>query len=252
MSYQIDPALLVEELGDELLVCDPTHLLVHRLRGDSAVLVRQVHSASQPVALTSGPEVEALLTAGILLRADADPSAASALHTAGSAGAGASGARVMSRRFVVHGAAAMGAVGLVTAALPGAAAASSIPTGTVVAEGDNVSGPVDTLPQYPSERPTFLFDDNAGTVSVLWRSDPQEFWYDYTWVKQTLILNEDTQTLEPDGEPQTVSGMYLSKATYQVITSVREENRPTRVTLTVTSISSPSRSRTGTFTFEAD
>jgi len=106
-DYRILPGLVTEEIGQEILVCDTDLAVVHRVSGPAADVLRQVlANRGAPAALESDDITSGLVTAGVLVSADAP-------------------ADDVTRRSFVRAAAAVGAMGIVTLALPRAAAASS-------------------------------------------------------------------------------------------------------------------------------
>jgi hypothetical protein len=106
-DYRILPGLVTEEIGQEILVCDTDLAVVHRVSGPAADVLRQVlATGGEPVALEGDDITSGLVAAGVLVSAEVP-------------------ADLVSRRSFVSAAAAVGAIGIVTLALPRAAAASS-------------------------------------------------------------------------------------------------------------------------------
>jgi len=157
-DYRIVPGLVTEEIGQEILVCDTDLALVHRVSGPAADVLRQVlATGGEPVALESDDITSGLVAAGVLVAAGAPGD-------------------LVSRRSFVSGAAAVGAIGIVTLALPRAAAASSVvePSGggggpTTPPESTGVEGDFSVLTSSGANTP----------VELRWRSLTVPFTYTY-------------------------------------------------------------------------
>jgi len=160
-DYRIVPGLVTEEIDQEILVCDTDLAVVHRVSGPAADVLRQVlASGGAPAALQDDDVTSGLVTAGVLVAADAP-------------------ADLFSRRSFVNAAAAVGAMGIVTLALPRAAAASSVVGGDVGGGGDENGS---NLPPAPDSGITTTYTTtgiNTGRLTVNWVSEPEDFFFDY-------------------------------------------------------------------------
>lgn len=129
-GYRMAAGLVVEEVDGEFLVCDADRAVVHRVGGASGEVLRRVLVAGGAQVVLEGDDVvSGLQDVGVLVAADAAVGG-------------------VSRRSFV-GAAAVGAFGVVTLALPRAAAASSAAgpdVGGASASGGTVYGIGDTGP----------------------------------------------------------------------------------------------------------
>jgi hypothetical protein len=152
-DYRIVPGLVTEEIGQEILVCDTDLAVVHRVSGPAADLLRQVlATGGAPAALQDDDITAGLVAAGVLVAADAP-------------------AELVSRRSFVGAAAAVGAFGIVTLALPRAAAASSGDETTPPPEPtvSTVADPNRTQIQYPSDDGNFTLGRDVENIDVRWR-----------------------------------------------------------------------------------
>jgi len=152
-DYRILPGLVTEEIGQEILVCDTDLAVVHRVSGPAADVLRQVlATGGGPAALESDDITSGLVAAGVLVAADAP-------------------ADLVSRRSFVSAAAAVGAMGIVTLALPRAAAASSVVDPSLVPPSpppDPVVASANTQIQYPASVGTFSQGVAGENVQVRW------------------------------------------------------------------------------------
>jgi hypothetical protein len=157
-DYRIVPGLVTEEIGQEILVCDTDLAVVHRVSGPAADVLRQVlASGGAPVALESDDITSGLVAAGVLVAADAPGD-------------------LVSRRSFVGAAAAVGAMGIVTLALPRAAAASSNidPNNSLPPEPDPLINASLTQNQYPASAGEFTTGTAGENIQVRWTDIPGE------------------------------------------------------------------------------
>jgi hypothetical protein len=174
-DYLILPGLVTEEIGQEILVCDTDLAVVHRVSGPAADVLRQVlANRGAPAALESDDITSGLVAAGVLIAADAPGD-------------------LVSRRSFVSAAAAVGAIGIVTLALPRAAAASS---------GDGTSGFVALDPFVESTGSEGSFSvlvdvlPSGSDVDIRWRTaaGAAPFSYDYRITSNGTLLASGTLT----------------------------------------------------------
>jgi len=157
-DYRIVPGLVTEEIGQEILVCDTDLAVVHRVSGPAADVLRQVlATGGAPVALESDDITSGLVTAGVLVAADAP-------------------ADLVSRRSFVSAAAAVGAIGIVTLALPRAAAASSGDSNSDLLAGTDTFTVfvADFGFEYPTRDQSIPRDDRPDYIGVLWNQATEQ------------------------------------------------------------------------------
>jgi hypothetical protein len=150
-DYRIVPGLVTKEQDQdqEMLVCDTDSAVVHRVSGDTAAVLRQVlATGGGPVAFENDGITSGLVEAGVLVAVDAP-------------------AGFVSRRSLVSTAAAVGPIGIVALALPGAAAASSADDPDPSAlESDPVVVTTLTRISYPADNPVAGTGDS--NIEVRW------------------------------------------------------------------------------------
>ncbi len=134
-SVRVVTGVSVEILDNEVVVLDPRSGLVHRLTGMAAQVVQTIHDGAHESAQWSEQELEAISVLADLGIVEA-PSG-------------------LSRRSLLTMAAAGAAVGVVTLALPGAAAAASVAGGPIY---NVVNGTMATHPMDQSTLVTFTQD----------------------------------------------------------------------------------------------
>lgn len=134
-SVRVVTDVSVEILDNEVVVLDPRSGLVHRLTGMAAQVVQTIHDGAHESAQWSEQELEAISVLADLGIVEA-PSG-------------------LSRRSLLTMAAAGVAVGVVTLALPGAAAAASVAGGPIY---NVVNGTMSTHPMDSSTLVTFTQD----------------------------------------------------------------------------------------------
>lgn len=165
MLIELNPDLIVDDVGTEVLICDPKGARVHRLEGDAAELARSMRAASHPVECPMTPVLDGLLDAGIVMEHD---DRHGGLVTSG---------RTMSRRSMMGLGAAATAAGIITLALPEAAAAVSVD-----GFGDiGVQPPPTVLGNFNVTNEAIISLSTTGNLRIAWPPESyQPFTYGWT------------------------------------------------------------------------
>jgi hypothetical protein len=175
MRYQVAPHCIIEQLGDELLICDPSREIALQVTGTTAQVFRQFQATGS----LDGAEPESIVSlvdAGILL-------------PVGQQG-------LLGRRALITAGAGVVGLGIVALALPNAAAASS-PSPTPDPTPDPTVDPV-----TPSSTPTVLVPERVSDSPLIFIG-----WFDgstpipYTW----SITGSDPATPALSATPSTLS-----------------------------------------------
>lgn len=224
MVFWLNPTLIIEELGDELLICDTEYSLVHRLEGEPAHMVKafRAHGES-PCEMPPSPTLDALVGAGIVL---------SVIPTESDQGSSMRLPPLSRRKLMRYGAVAT-TVGLATLALPEAAAAQSVPDipPSAIDGGGGATEVVILSPQWS-------FGTSTGIVRVRWSWDNFDFSSTYSvhaggydigapLASGPLLSNATTfSTIYTISTPGSTVYVTLKSITNPVITEQRPFTRP--------------------------
>lgn len=215
MLVELKPDLIADDVGAEILVCDPKSALVHRLDGDAAALVRSIRAVSQPLDCPMTAVLEGLVDAGIVVE---HSSSRHGLVTSGRTTMG----LTMSRRSMMGLGAVATAAGIVTLSLPDAVAAMSEPPNQPLV----ISSALD------EDNEVFYFTGlqiTSGSLGrrmgIYWEPVPASFTYRYE------IRHQPSTTVVS-------TGLFLASNSFQEIPSYTPP-RNTLISVTFTSFTTP-------------